>query len=283
MAIASLVLGIVGLILGCVVVGFFPAVIGLILGIVAIARNQNKGMAIAGVICSAIGIMFSILSVIGILASDTGSTSGTATVESSVESTVVPGATTSIAETPQSLADQVTSQLYTCRHAEEYFYAALVVQNNSDQVVHLEVNFIAKDADGNSVEASSASEDAIAPGQQACLWTMYGYEGDISSVDYTLTVSRETYYESIYDDVSFEYNTTESGCVVTATNNGSEAADFVCAECVFLKDGEMVYHNFTYLTDDDSELKPGATIAQNIDCYSDSGFDDVIVTVTGRR
>ena len=62
LAIASLVLGIIGLLL-------FPlALIGLILGIIAVSKSgeRNRGMAIAGLILSAVGLVFGCLSV-GIL------------------------------------------------------------------------------------------------------------------------------------------------------------------------------------------------------------------------
>ena len=44
MAIASMVLGIVGLVLSCLVIGIIPCVIGLILGIVVLVK-QKAGLA----------------------------------------------------------------------------------------------------------------------------------------------------------------------------------------------------------------------------------------------
>lgn len=65
MGVASLVLGIVSIIIGfipfCGAIAFIPAVIGLILGIVdAVKKSKSqepKGMAIAGIILSAIAIV----------------------------------------------------------------------------------------------------------------------------------------------------------------------------------------------------------------------------------
>lgn len=59
LAIASLVLGIVGLISSCIVIGVAPAIVGFILGIVALIKKQNTGMSIAGIACSAVaGMIF---------------------------------------------------------------------------------------------------------------------------------------------------------------------------------------------------------------------------------
>ncbi len=59
LSIASLVLGIIGLVFTVFVVGIIPSIIGLILGIIALATRKPKtGMAIAGVSVSAVAIVF---------------------------------------------------------------------------------------------------------------------------------------------------------------------------------------------------------------------------------
>ena len=65
-SIASMVLGIVSLVLCCsVYISLICAVIGLILGIVAIHNNNpGRGMAIAGVVCSSIALVLLIIIVI---------------------------------------------------------------------------------------------------------------------------------------------------------------------------------------------------------------------------
>ena len=65
MAVASLVLGIISLIIGfipfCGAIAFIPALIAAILGIVAIVQNKKKGekigMAVAGTVLSIIAIV----------------------------------------------------------------------------------------------------------------------------------------------------------------------------------------------------------------------------------
>lgn len=62
MSIASLVLGIASVFLSCIpVFPFLVGVVGVILGIVSLVKKNNgKGMAIAGIICGSIGIVFSV-------------------------------------------------------------------------------------------------------------------------------------------------------------------------------------------------------------------------------
>lgn len=57
--IASLVLGIVSILLACVGVGIFPAILGIIFSIIGfISKNKKNGTAIAGMICSVVGVIF---------------------------------------------------------------------------------------------------------------------------------------------------------------------------------------------------------------------------------
>lgn len=70
MAIASLVLGIFGLLLGCVFIGIVPAIISLVLSIIVLAKSKpGKGMAIAGLVTSIIGILIFVLIMLGVAGS----------------------------------------------------------------------------------------------------------------------------------------------------------------------------------------------------------------------
>ena len=61
--IASLILGIIGILTSCIMFGIVPSVIGLALGIVGmIVKNRKRGLSIAGISCSVAGIVLFILS-----------------------------------------------------------------------------------------------------------------------------------------------------------------------------------------------------------------------------
>lgn len=57
LSICSMVLGIGGLLFSCLRIGIFPAAAGLILAIAALALRHSKGMAIAGLVTSLMGIL----------------------------------------------------------------------------------------------------------------------------------------------------------------------------------------------------------------------------------
>lgn len=68
MSIASLVLGIVGFVAWCIpLIGYPVTIVGIILGALGMKKG-GKGMAIAGIICSAICLVITIInSVLGVL------------------------------------------------------------------------------------------------------------------------------------------------------------------------------------------------------------------------
>lgn len=60
LGVASLVLGIIGMLTACISIGVFPSLVGLGLGIAGCcSRNRAKGTAVAGLVCSIIGVLAS--------------------------------------------------------------------------------------------------------------------------------------------------------------------------------------------------------------------------------
>jgi hypothetical protein len=80
-----------------------------------------------------------------------------------------------------------------------------------------------------------------------------------------------------------DYDTNDDGIVAKITNNGTDPAEFVWMDVVYLKDGKMVNFSELSFMDDDSQLLPGVTLLADGTCYYDGGFDDVVIAVNGRR
>lgn len=181
------------------------------------------------------------------------------------------------------LIDEMDVDFYSCSIDDTFYYTILTVTNNSDKVVKFEANFTAKDDLGNDIGATTADNKAIAPGQTACIWSTIDYAPNITSFDYTLTVDEDKDNRSIYNDVALEYNSVDDKILITATNNGTDTAYYVWAQILFFKDGQLVNFSEPMFTDNDSELKAGATSTQEAVCYSESGFDTVEVFISGRK
>ena len=87
MSVASLVLGIIGLLTSCIVIGIVPSIIGLILGILSMKSTKNKGASIAGIVTSAVGILIFVIILVGAMGiSDSVNEEEPVKVETSAES-----------------------------------------------------------------------------------------------------------------------------------------------------------------------------------------------------
>ena len=156
------------------------------------------------------------------------------------------------------------------------------VTNNSEFTVSVQTNIIAKDKDGKTVGAESNSEDAIAPGYSVCLFNIFDSE-EINSYEYTITAKEDKYYSPVQQDLSYEVSDIGKGIIITCTNNGEKAAKFVEGTVVFFSGEDAIGYESQYFTDDDSELKPGNTLAKQFDYYGNKQYDSYKVYFTGRR
>ncbi|MEG1946768.1 MAG: DUF4190 domain-containing protein [Lachnospiraceae bacterium] len=64
LGIASMVLGIISIILSCTYINVITAIVSIILGIIQIVKNEKKGMAIAGIVCSVVSVVILVMLVI---------------------------------------------------------------------------------------------------------------------------------------------------------------------------------------------------------------------------
>lgn len=72
-----------------------------------------------------------------------------------------------------------------------------------------------------------------------------------------------------------------SNVIIKATNNGNIAAQFLESEALFFDaNNNIISADSTYITDGDYELKPGATLTEQITTYM--SFDHVEVYYTAR-
>ena len=160
----------------------------------------------------------------------------------------------------------------------------LIVTNNSEYDVGFSANGAAYDASGNIIGAADTSIDILGTGQTSICYFYFDSVAGIDHVEYTCNYDTEVrYYSDVLHNLSAQVTINDANVVVSVTNNGTEEADFVEAHALFLdSQGNVVGHDSTYVTDNDSEIKPGATITKQLTIYGQS-FDTVEVYFTGRH
>lgn len=158
------------------------------------------------------------------------------------------------------------------------------VTNNSSVTVSIETNVTAKDKKGKTIGAASESESAIEAGHTICLGHMFDIEGtEPETFDYTFSVKEENFFKPVLSDLSYETSDTGKKVIVSCTNNGKEAAEFVEGTILFFSGKKLLNHSTTYFTDNDLELKPGNTISEEFDYYGNKKYNKFKIYFTGSR
>lgn len=131
------------------------------------------------------------------------------------------------------------------------------------------------------VGAKDASLDALGSGCTSMMYEAFETDAKIDHYDTSLKTSESKYYESVIQDLSYVQNDIDKGAIFQVTNNGEDPAEFVEGHALFFSNGELIWYESTYFTDDDSEIKPGETISKQFTSYEN--FDEIQFYLTGRK
>lgn len=174
-------------------------------------------------------------------------------------------------------AESVKSQLEYTEYTWKK-YVALVIKNNSDRNIEIDVNMKFKDGSGSLIGTKNDGEHAFESGQEI-VFVFYN-DTTFDSYEYDVSVSEEKYYTCVLSSIECEVNTTDKKAILSVTNTGEKAAEFVEYTILYMNGDNVVGYDWGYATDNDSEIKPGKTINKEGTCYEP--FDHVQVYFTGR-
>ena len=156
----------------------------------------------------------------------------------------------------------------------------MIIKKNSNATVDVSTSSLAYSADGTMVSAADSSLEALGAGCTSVLYEAFETETQIDHYDTTINVAESEYYESVIQDLEYVQNDIDGGAVFQVTNNGDKAAEFVEGYMLYFLGDQLVDYQSTYFVDDDSEIKPGATISEQLNAYKD--FDRTEFYLTGR-
>lgn len=183
--------------------------------------------------------------------------------------------------------DNVSDKLEDYLVINDYFYYDITgtwylmeITNTSSVTVSVSTNVIGKDSEGNVVGADSEKEHAIEGGYTVCV--PHGFSDvEVTEVEYTINAKEDTTYKPVLSDLSYEAFESEKKVIITCTNNGDSAADYVIGTVIFFLEGEVVKEESHYFVNDGSELQPNSSQSEEFTCRS--GYDEIKVYFTGRR
>lgn len=165
-------------------------------------------------------------------------------------------------------------------HNSWYSYHFMVIKNNGQSTIEVSTSTIAYSSDGNVIGLKESNVEALGSGCETVIYENFDYNENIDYFETEFSVSKEEYYDSVIQNLTYEKISIEDGAIFKVTNNGDYEAEFVEGYALFFKDGNLVDYDSAYFTDDDSEIKAGKTISKQLDTYKE--FDSIEFYLQGR-
>lgn len=157
----------------------------------------------------------------------------------------------------------------------------MVVKNNSEKTLDITTSSLAYKEDGTMVSAANSELLALGAGCTSIVFESFETDETVSRFDTELKGVTNSNHKSVIQDLSYVQNDIADGAIFQITNNGDEDALFVEGYALFFSGDKLVDWNTMYFTDDNSELKSGETITEQMTTSKD--FDRIEFYMTGWR
>ena len=156
----------------------------------------------------------------------------------------------------------------------------IAIKNNSDQTLSISTNSIAYNESGDKIGAGSGSLDALGPQREQLVIEYFENVSDVDHFETTISASKSKWHEDATGNIDVEADIFDDKAILTCTNNGDRAVDFVEGRVIFLKDGECVGYDTHYFNDEEGKLKSGESLTKQFDYY-DGTFDEAKYYIIG--
>lgn len=160
-------------------------------------------------------------------------------------------------------------------------YHFMVIRNNGEATVEVSTSTTAYSTDGSVLALEETSVEALGEGCETLIYESFDCESKINAFETEFYVSKDKYYDSVIQNLSYEETIIENGVIVKVTNNGDIPAEFTQGYVLFFKDGKVVDYESAWFTDDDSEIKSGNSIKKQLKTYEE--FDSIEFYLQGRK
>lgn len=271
MGVASLILGILSIILAFVpfiwIISIITAIVGLILGILALAKKMEKGKSIAGIILCVITILLVIITLQDISNTFNNTETTTSTnVETGRQETT----------SNEELKKNITVEAIGLTENGDF---AFKIKNNNNQAVFIDtVNTIFKDANGNFVEKAESNAQFFGIGANSEIVNYaWGYDTDFSkypNYEFEIELSSEWMAEDIVvDNFEITSNNTGEQISVQVKNNNDIAFDSITVLVAYYRNGTIVGCVDGYAND--TTTSENGTAYINVYYPEDSNYDEV--------
>lgn len=141
----------------------------------------------------------------------------------------------------------------------DYYHNDLLVTNTSQYMIEADFTIKYYDENDNVIGVSNVDTEALGPGETHYIEARNELPFARAELFSVKATADDRYKGSMAEVECVDYSVSGSKVMFEVTNNGDIAVEFVKAYAVFYDGDEIVDVDYSYATDDDNELKPGAT------------------------
>ena len=271
MEIASLVLGIVSIIIAFVpfiwILSIIVAIVGLVLGIIALVKKKERTKSIIGIILCTITILLVIVTLQDI-----------SNTFNNIETTTSTNIKTGEQETTdnEELKKNITIEAIGLTESGDF---AFKIKNNNNQAVFVDtVNTIFKDSNGNFMEKAESNAQFFGIGANSEIINYaWGYDKDFSkypNYEFEIELSSEWMAEDIVVD-NFEIIANDTGKQVSVQvkNNNDSTLSSINVLVAYYRNGVIVGCVGGYAND--TTTSAGGTAYINVNYPEDENYKEV--------
>ncbi len=278
MGIASLVLSIVSLVLGFVpfvwLIAIIPALVGLILGIISLAKKKQKGQSIAGIVISVITIVLLIFTFVNLFKTIGDLGKSFTDSFSSSEEDILDNSFLNEEDNSEKLKQNIAIESLGITANGDF---AFKITNNNDEPVYLDsVSVVFKDANGNFAlkDDSDVSYFSI-PANTEVINFLWGLGEDYSQYpNYEFEIEMASSYSKenmLCDNFEIKSNNTGEQIAVEVVNNNEEATENTEVVVAYYQGDKIVGCETGY----GKGAATGESTYINVDYPVDSDYDEV--------
>lgn len=204
------------------------------------------------------------------------------TEEPKAEATAAPAAPASGAEAKAlpSTDEYTVTHEYRWTTSWGSYYWGVVIKNTSGKTMDFTAQVILYDDKNEMIGVNNPMVSTCADGHEMLL--LMSNDTAFDHVEYSITPSESNteYYKEAQTSVTVSAKKVGDKAIIIGKNSGTVAAEYIRYTAIFLKNDQVVNIGMSYLTDNDSQIKPGKSEMREERCSED--FDSVVVYMEGR-
>lgn len=161
------------------------------------------------------------------------------------------------------------------------YYLLMVLKNTSSTAASVNVDCVFFDSNSSVLGTSKQNCTVFAGGTEIVL--RFDCDDQFSKYEYKISAKEKpSYYAPVVQNLTYKTDIKDKKVILSVTNNGKVAAEFVQFHMLFFSGNKLVYDGWGFCDDSDNQIKPGSTEYKEVTNYSNSAFDSVKVYLDSR-